>query len=650
MKTNAGEAAPQTESPSQDKVRRSWARLREAGVDSHDELRRRMDVSPEVSPTLIKAVRRIGSKIRMIVGLPDTSACLLTDPNGVVAAFDGGERMTRELIEQGWVSGLSLYESEAGTNAVDLCLRDREPAVTMGTDHTAAAFHTLTLVARPLMVDSGHLVGALAMMLPHRSDTQSADAVLALCASLLEGALQADFDNDELERRLSEQKAIGDAMKDGTMVVNCSGLIEYMNAPAGRILKVVPEKAIGRKLADVVGFEPIINPVFESGVGYSDEELKLKSHGDPLHLIDTAVPVKDGAGRVVSVVNTFREFERVTRVAQRYGGNQAHYSFEDIVGEAPPLMTAIEIARKAAAGHASIMITGESGTGKELFAQAIHLASARADSPFVAINCAALPKDIIEAELFGYVPGSFTGALKSGRPGKFEIASGGTIFLDEIAEMPLDVQAKLLRVLQEREVTRLGSSDPTPVDIRLISATNANPAELIEKGQFREDLYYRINVIEVPVPSLRERTGDVRLLAHHYLKQYARSLNKPAVEFAEPVLEALERYDWPGNVRELQNAVERMVNLSDAPIIDAPIGGAPPVPRRHTSDAVVEMGTTDGESLPTLAEMERSLVSKALETNGYNVTRTARVLGTTKPKLYRMIRKYGISLERTARS
>lgn len=263
----------------------------------------------------------------------------------------------------------------------------------------------------------------------------------------------------------------------------------------------------------------------------------------------------------------------------------------------------------------------------------------------MAVNCAALPRDLIEAELFGYMPGSFTGAHKSGRPGKFEIASGGTIFLDEISEMPMDVQAKLLRVLQEREVTRVGASDPLPVNVRFIAALNQDIRDLVASRRFREDLFYRLNVIEIAVPALRNREGDIRILAGHYLAHYARLLDKPARGFTEPILDHLEAYAWPGNVRELQNVIERMVHFSDGELI----GSDMDLPGREPREAAEMAAARTPADVISLADLEREAVSRALFVARHNVSRAAEMLGVTKPRLYRMIRRHGIRLQRTVR-
>lgn len=634
-------------------IARSWRRLRDAGLGQQlPRFRRPEQQAPSAIPeTLIHIMRRVGPKLRLVSGDPDASVCALFDADGVMAAFDGGEQAVRKLMDFGWSSQLVFTERHVGTNAVDLAIRYREPQVTAAWEHTSAALHDMSVYAFPLKAQNGGLLGCMALITLVDKEQSNAQAIMSLASMLMEAVIEADLSRAQSSQKFAEQRAIADAMKDGTMVVNRLGVIEYMNAPAGRILRVDPNRSEGRKLADVLGVRPIITPVFETGVGYSDEEVRLKKDGVDLHLIDTAVPIKDGGGRVLSVVNTFREFKRVAQVAQKFGGNQAHYSFEDIVGRSPVLIRAVEMSRRAAAGVSNVLITGESGTGKELFAQGIHLASPRASGPFVAVNCAALPRDLIEAELFGYMPGSFTGANKSGRPGKFEIASGGTIFLDEISEMPLDVQAKLLRVLQEREVVRVGGFDPVAVDVRFVAAMNRDVRSLMAEGGFREDLFYRINVIEIPIPALRERSGDVRLLANHYMERYARVLEKPVRGIIEPVMRRLENYPWPGNVRELQNTIERMVNFADGDMIGD--GLELPESNQAAADAGAGSNALPGAdelaALPSLAQMEKKLIEDALQASGHNVTKAAEAIEVTKPRFYRMVERYGIRLERGRR-
>jgi Nif-specific regulatory protein len=310
-----------------------------------------------------------------------------------------------------------------------------------------------------------------------------------------------------------------------------------------------------------------------------------------------------------------------------------------IVGRSPALRRALDDAAKAASSEASVMLCGESGCGKERFARMIHLASARRDKPFVCINCAAIPPNLLEAELFGHEKGSFTGAGAL-RKGKFEIAAGGTLFLDEIGDMAPDLQAKLLRVLQERVVQRIGSNAEIAVDVRLISATNKHLEDAVRAGEFRLDLYYRLNVIPIPLPPLRERRGDIELLALYFLARYNQQRHRNVV-FTKEALLRLERYDWPGNVRQLENVIERLVIMSDAETISADeieriLGAETAI----TLDGLNREGARETSAAPTFKPYkkvnaeERAAIIGALRAAGGNKTHAARLLVMSTRELY----------------
>ena len=308
--------------------------------------------------------------------------------------------------------------------------------------------------------------------------------------------------------------------------------------------------------------------------------------------------------------------------------------FDHMVGISDVMQEVFDVVRKVAPTEASVLITGESGTGKELIARAIHQGGSRSKEPFVAINCAAIPANLLESELFGHMRGSFTGAVRD-RAGKFEQADGGTLFLDEVGEMPLELQPKLLRVLQEMEVEPLGGK-PRSVNVRIVAATNQDVESALQEGRFREDLYYRLNVIPIELPPLRERADDIPLLVRHFLKRY--SSGKPVV-ISDSALEAMVAYPWPGNVRELQNAVERMIVLNDGEqldLCDLPIKlrSAPSAPRNR----IVEL-PADGYSLELI---EREVVVQALERNDWNQTRAAAFLQVPRHTLIYRMEKYDI--------
>ncbi|MFN2433350.1 MAG: sigma-54-dependent transcriptional regulator [Gemmatimonadota bacterium] len=315
-----------------------------------------------------------------------------------------------------------------------------------------------------------------------------------------------------------------------------------------------------------------------------------------------------------------------------------------IVGEAPALKEVLERAAKVAPTRASVLLTGESGTGKEVVARAIHRMSERRRGPFVEVNCAAIPQELIESELFGHEKGSFTGAHAQ-RKGKFEMADGGTLFLDEVGDMSGSAQAKVLRALQEGVVERVGGNEPIAVDVRVLAATNKNLEEEMQAGHFRDDLYYRLNVVPLHVPALHERTSDIPLLANHFLALYAAENNAPVKSLAADAVEALERREWPGNVRELKNVVERLAILSENATIsrieleeiEPPRGAPAGRPLAH-----------DGTFQEYKETAERAFILEKLQENDWNVSETARKLEMPRSNLYKKIEKYGLRREEKA--
>jgi DNA-binding NtrC family response regulator len=301
-----------------------------------------------------------------------------------------------------------------------------------------------------------------------------------------------------------------------------------------------------------------------------------------------------------------------------------------IVGESPVLRKVLELAKAVAPTDATVLIRGESGTGKELIAQAIHAGSQRRYYPMVPVNCGALPDTLLESELFGHERGAFTGAQYR-RKGRFEMADGGTLFLDEVGTMNLKTQVDLLRVLESKEVTRIGAGKPIKVDFRLVCATNQDLEQMVSEGTFREDLYYRINVVSVQIPPLRERREDIPLLARHFLEKYARQMNRPFRDISPDALDLLVRYPWPGNVRELANAVERALVVGRPPLVE---------PDNLPLSLAQAKPAAAGD---TLADMEKAHIQTILDRTGWNISRAARILDIDRVTLYNKIRKFELA-------
>jgi DNA-binding NtrC family response regulator len=316
---------------------------------------------------------------------------------------------------------------------------------------------------------------------------------------------------------------------------------------------------------------------------------------------------------------------------------EERYRFENIIAKSPRMQQVIEAIKAVAASNATVLITGETGTGKELVARAIHSQSPRHGKPFIAVSCAALPETLLESELFGHEKGSFTGAYTQ-KKGKFEIANRGTLFLDEIGEMSSNIQVHLLRVLEEKEFSRVGGNEPIKVDVRVISATNREMKVAVTKGQFREDLYYRLNVVNIELPPLRERMEDIPLLAQLFLKKFSLENKKEVNGFSPETAAFLLRYDWPGNVRELENAIERAVILAQKPLIE--IDDLP-------QQTAVARPTPPGKNL---RQVERNHIMNVLAQTKGNYTEAAKVLGISRMTLYNKAKAYGINVKKMDRS
>ncbi len=345
----------------------------------------------------------------------------------------------------------------------------------------------------------------------------------------------------------------------------------------------------------------------------------------------------DALASAIDRATSHRSLRRRVRMLERE--TCAASAFEDIVASSSAMRRVLELVERVAASDATVLVTGESGTGKEVIARAIHRASRRRDRPFVAVSCAAVPEPLLESELFGHVRGAFTDARTS-EPGLFVTADSGTLFLDEIGEMPLAIQPKLLRALQERAVRPVGGNAERPVDVRVIAATNRDLETAIEEGSFREDLYYRINVVQIALPPLRARAADILPLAQHFILTFASRFGKPVTGMAPAAAERLMSYPWPGNVRELQNCIERAVALARFDQIS--VDDLPEKVRDHKASHVLLAGE-DPSELVTLEEVERAYIARVMQVVSGNKSAAARILGLDRKRLYRMLDRLGLS-------
>jgi transcriptional regulator with PAS, ATPase and Fis domain len=415
--------------------------------------------------------------------------------------------------------------------------------------------------------------------------------------------------------------SIADAVSEGVLAVT-GGKVSLLNRAGAQLLGVDPADALGRPLS---AFWPDLARAVELGRPLDREPLRRQENAVSV----TLRPVSEGPWATDAVV-TFVEASLAPAAVRELEDPRSPSSFGGLIGVTPGILRIRGVARVAAQSSSSVLIEGESGVGKEVLAQAIHASGKRARQPFVAVLCAAIPRELLESELFGYEAGSFTGASRHGRAGKFELADRGTLLLDDIVDMPLDMQAKLLRVLQERVVTRLGGSPPRPIDVRILATSNRSVPDAVRAGQFRADLYYRLNVLNIRIPPLRERREDIKLLSEHFLRKHAPAHGSKLRTIGAEALRTLESLSWPGNVRELEHWIESEIHFArpEETCLD------------RLSREPAEVAPQRSPAIRTLREMERELYAGALAEAGGDISRAARQLGISRGKLYRKLHFY----------
>lgn len=456
---------------------------------------------------------------------------------------------------------------------------------------------------------------------------------------------------EEFKKKVIFYESILDHIYNGVVITDQKGKIIFFSKTYGEFLGVDPRETIGKNCWEVVE-NSRMHIVGERGIPEINQPQRIKGQD----MVVQRIPIKiEGQGVVVFGQVMFKDVRDVRALAKELNVleskvelyekelaslRSSKYTIENIIGESEAIKEAKNLAIRAAQTNAPVLLIGESGTGKELFAHAIHYASERRIYPFIRLNCAAIPKDLVESELFGYEPGAFTGAGNKGKPGKFELAHLGSIFLDEISDLPLDMQPKLLRVLEEKEMERLGATRLIKSDFRLIAATSNNLEALVNKGEFRKDLYYRLNVLPIHIPPLRERKKDIPLLADHFIKKISKEMGTKIVSISPEVLKIFQEYSWPGNVRELSNIIERILFTIKGDLIQ--VHHLPLPLQSILSESTKENLTL----LKTIKEnMERDTLLHCLRITKNNKKKTAKLLGIHRTSLYKKMRRLNIPVE-----
>ena len=429
--------------------------------------------------------------------------------------------------------------------------------------------------------------------------------------------------------------SIIDCLDEGLLTADLDGNILHFNQSAQRLFSA--NLLTPRSNLSSLFTAHVVTDILRAGTSAEEvveREVHIETKKNRLQMVLRALPI-DGEDGVKSIAVILRPFDEISQIVTRLSQQNAGYTIQDILGDSEAMRELRERAKVIAAGRSTVLIRGESGTGKEMLARAIHNLSPRQQGMFMAINCTAIPETLLESELFGYEDGAFTGARKGGKIGKIELANKGTLFLDEIGDMPLFLQAKILRVLQERQVERIGGITSTAVDVRVIAATHRNLEEMMAKGEFREDLYYRINVIPLYIKPLRDRKDDLIVLCEHFLQVYNQQLNKKVQFLSEGFKQRLHDYSWPGNVRELQNIIEYAMSLTEDSTLT----------EDHLSPRLKQSEKCDDLDEFNLENLERGTILRCLQTTEDSVRgkeRAAKALGIGMATLYRKLARYNI--------
>lgn len=622
-------------------IRESWARSERYGVDPYkrccdvivspeelEERKSRKNLLMEQAAVMMGHLNQFMEGTGFVFALADRDLILLSRV-GSQDAIDFANLAN-------FVEGADWSEKVMGTTCGAIALILNKPVQFSGYESYCRVATFGCGCASPIFDREGEVLGVLTVAGPQPRFNPHTLGMAEAAARAIEHqmALQDAYQQSEMANL--HKTTIMESMSEGVLTLDRDHRVTHLNMIAARHLGIDFAQSEGKMLEDLIppGNEFFFSKIF-SNKRLSSEPLLIRKKSSLLKLAVSSTPLIGKNGKTLGTVVILQPMKQYKQLIERVSGTRANITFDQIIGQSDEFKFALSCAQKAAQVDSNVLLLGESGVGKDMFAQAIHNASARSKEPFFAINCAALPRELISSELFGYEDGAFTGARKGGNPGKFELADQGTIFLDEIGEMPLDMQASLLRLLEEGTVVRLGGREMIPVNVRIIAASNKNLLKEVKDGKFRLDLYYRLEVMDIKIPPLRDRKDDIPGLVNHFIESIGPKLGKSISGIDEKAMDLLLTYDWPGNVRELSNAIERAINLSSEASLTA-------------DDFPLELGKLEQEVPVNMdlktnkANIEEQLIRNCLLKHNNNRVKTAEELGINRATLYRKMAKYSI--------
>jgi transcriptional activator for dhaKLM operon len=560
-------------------------------------------------------------------------AILLADGAGCLVIIGGDNHAQAKAADLGFQQGTYWSEDTSGTTALGLALIDATPIQVIGAEHYFAFLHGIVSAAAPVHDVRGRIIGLLGMVGSVETASSHTLALVMSAARAISNQLQANWYLQEANQRLGEVNTVLGSITEGVIVWSPEGEIRHVNEQAAEILQINPRAVMGRPLGDVLHFPGEVAGALAAHNELSDIELSLRVLGRDVRSIVTLRPIREAGDAPTSYIALLNPIEHVRQIAQQQYGAQTSLHIEDVQAESSIMRQVVRQARTAARGTAPVLIMGEGGVGKNLLARAIHNDGPRAAKPFIDINCRAIPHELMVREILGQEQDTNT----RGQPSKFELADGGTLLLDQVENLSLELQAALLHVIETRHVMRLGSSEPIPVDVRIIAATTADLADLVADGNFLSHLYYRFGVFRIDVPPLRDRVDDIPLLAERFLARQT-TRDSRAVWIDDDAVRILCRYPWPGNVRELESVLERAMSQSrDGVIRPADL------PEAVRTGRVLSARSPLAQPVLSVMDAEREAIMRAGWACRGQVTEMARLLGIGRSTLWRKMKRLNLS-------
>ncbi|NLV16828.1 MAG: sigma 54-interacting transcriptional regulator [Syntrophomonadaceae bacterium] len=621
-------------------IRDSWARCKEYGVDpfkprceiilTPDELEERRNQNKalmEQGTSMIEHLNHFMKKHDFLF--------FLQDCDNYVLSRTGNKEALEFAAIANLIEGSNWSEQVMGTNTGSMAIVSETPVQFFGYENYCRVAAYSCSASSPIFDEGGKLIGLLGVSGPITLVNRHTLGMVLAASCAIERQMAFQHSLQQSEMANLHKTAIMESMSDGVLTLDHQHRITHLNLIAARNLGIDYANSVGKILEDIMHPD---NAFFFSKIFSNkrilNEPLVIRHKTNMVKTAVSCTPLAEKNNKAAGTVVILQPIQQYKRLIERVSGARAKISFENIIGRNVHFKYALNCAEIAAESDSNVLLLGESGVGKDMFAQAIHNASNRCEEPFFAINCAALPRELISSELFGYEEGAFTGARKGGNPGKFELADQGTIFLDEIGEMPLDLQGSLLRCLEDGTLVRLGGREVIPVNVRIIAASNKNLFEEVQKGNFRLDLYYRLGVMDIRIPPLRERPDDIPELVNHFIKCTGPKLGKQIKGISDNAMELLMNYTWPGNVRELNNVIERAINMAPDPVLSGSL--FPLLP---------QISEEPPAALPlkaTKKSVEEQAIKSCLRKHSNNRNKTAAELGISRVTLYRKMVKYGM--------